>query len=448
VTLRWRLALVHLALAIIVTGGVSLRLGGGLGEVVADPLLVLLVLVGSGISTAVVLCSGRSALGEMGDALRREREDPADHFAISLPDFTELERPLTDLVAKYRDQVSRLNSEKSRLEVIIESITEGILVTGRDGRIALANTALERLFNLDISTVGRPTAEVIRQASIQEAISTSLAQGTGRALEVEVAGSLRHLDMHVAPIRQGEECVGVVSVFYDITRLRQLERMRRDFVANVSHELRTPLTAIKGYAETLADGALDDREMAGRFVAIISSHADRLNRLLDDLLDLSRLESDQLQVDKAPCNLRNLVEICSTSVAAASAQKNIVIRSDVGADIEVSCDPKLIEQALVNLLDNAIKYTPEGGDVRVFTRVDSSRLWLDIADTGMGIPSEDLGRVFERFYRVDKGRSRAMGGTGLGLAIVRHVVEAHGERVLVQSTLGEGTTFSLSFTCV
>jgi two-component system, OmpR family, phosphate regulon sensor histidine kinase PhoR len=138
----------------------------------------------------------------------------------------------------------------------------------------------------------------------------------------------------------------------------------------------------------------------------------------------------------------------SASVAAASEKKNIAISSEVAADIEVSCDPKLIEQALINLLDNAIKYTAEGGEVRVFTRIESSRLWLDVVDTGIGMPSEDLGRVFERFYRVDKGRSRAMGGTGLGLAIVRHVVEAHGERVVVQSQLGEGTTFSLSFSCV
>jgi two-component system phosphate regulon sensor histidine kinase PhoR len=381
-------------------------------------------------------------LGEVGEKLRSVSIEPADDFVVSLPDLIEIERPLVDVITKYRDRITLLCTEKTRLEVTIESIAEGILVVGRDGRVVMANTALGRLFALNMPLEGRPTAEVVRQASIQDAICYSLEHGTSRSLEVEMMGSIaRHLDMHVEPIRRGNECVGVVSVFYDITRLRQLERLRRDFVANVSHELRTPLTAIKGYAETLTDGALEDREAAGRFIAIISSHADRLNRLLDDLLDLSRLESDQLQVDKTPCNLRSLVEVGSASVAAASEKKNIAISSEVAADIEVSCDPKLIEQALINLLDNAIKYTAEGGEVRVFTRIESSRLWLDVVDTGIGIPSEDLGRVFERFYRVDKGRSRAMGGTGLGLAIVRHVVEAHGERVLGAEPIGRGHDF-------
>jgi two-component system, OmpR family, phosphate regulon sensor histidine kinase PhoR len=441
-----RLVLFQSAVVLLVAVGVSLCAGSDFTTMWTDPLLWLLLFFCMAASSAALFYSVGAVQRGVGEKLRAAAE-AAGPFVLSLPEYADLEQALSDVMTRNRERENHLQTEKSRLEVIIESITEGILVTGRDGRVVLANGALGNLFGLQIPVQGRPTAEVVRNAAIQDAISYSLEKTAGRTLEVEMAGSLvRHLDVHVAPIRRGNECVGVVTVFYDNTRLRQLERMRRDFVANVSHELRTPLTAIKGYAETLADGALEDREAAARFIAIISSHADRLNRLLDDLLDLSRLESDQVKVEKVACNLRGLVEVCKASVVGAAAQKNISVINEIAVDVEVSCDPKFIEQALINLLDNAIKYTPDGGEVRVSTRSDALRLWLDVADTGIGIPSADIGRIFERFYRVDKGRSRAMGGTGLGLAIVRHVVEAHGEKVQVHSKLAEGTTFSLSFT--
>ena len=357
----------------------------------------------------------------------------------------ELARALEDLAERIQRRVHQLESENNRLEVILESITEAILVVDRDGRVVLANKALANLFGLNPPLEGLLTAEVVRYAAIQDALAGCLAEGRSREMEVELTGAPeRHLDMQVAPVFEGNECIGAVAVLYDITRLRQLERMRRDFVANVSHELCTPLTAIKGYAEILSDGALDDRETARRFTGIIENHADRLTHLLGDLLDLSRLESDQLEAEMAPCELRPLVDTSVGSVSQAAAQKQIAINSDIPPAIKVICDPKLIEQALINLLDNAVKYTPVGGKVRVGTRPveGADHLTIYVEDTGIGIPSEDLGRIFERFYRVDKGRSRALGGTGLGLAIVRHIAEAHGEQVSVQSKLGAGTTFS------
>ncbi|MDE2704243.1 MAG: ATP-binding protein, partial [Gemmatimonadota bacterium] len=311
--------------------------------------------------------------------------------------------------------------------------------------VVLANKALANLFDLESPLEGLLTAEVVRYSAIQDALAGCLAEGRRREMEVELTGAPeRHLDMQVAPVFEGNECIGAVAVLYDITRLRELERIRRDFVANVSHELRTPLTAIKGYAEILSDSALDDRETARRFTGIIENHADRLTRLLGDLLDLSRLESDQLEVELIPCELKLLVDTSVGSVSQAAAQKQIVIHCDVPPSVQVICDPKLIEQALINLLDNAVKYTPAGGKVRVGTRPveDTDRLAIYVEDTGVGIPSEDLGRIFERFYRVDKGRSRDLGGTGLGLSIVRHIAEVHGEQVSVQSKLGAGTTFS------
>ncbi len=387
----------------------------------------------------------RRAARQQGVQLRQRAEAALGDPTWLAPFHSELARAFADFAERIQQRVHQLASEKSRLEVILESITEAILVVDRDGRVVLANQALINLFDLEPPLEGLLTAEVVRYAAIQDALTGCLAEGHRRAMEVELTGAPEcHLDMQVAPILEGNECIGAVAVLYDITRLRQLERMRRDFVANVSHELCTPLTAIKGYAEILSDGALDDRATARRFTGIIENHADRLTHLLGDLLNLSRLESDQLEVELAPCALKPLVDTSVGSVSQAAAQKQIAIHCDIPPSVQVVCDAKLIERALINLLDNAVKYTPAGGKVRIGTRPveGADRRTIYVEDTGIGIPSEDLGRIFERFYRVDKGRSRTLGGTGLGLSIVRHIAEAHGAQVSVQSKLGAGTTFS------
>jgi two-component system phosphate regulon sensor histidine kinase PhoR len=266
-----------------------------------------------------------------------------------------------------------------------------------------------------------------------------------------------------------DRLVGSVTVLYDITNLRRLERTRADFVANVSHELRTPLTAIRGSAETLADGALEDRDAAGRFVAVINSHAKRLTNLLDDLLDLSRLESDELQIDVHNHALASLIEAAQEAVEETRQGKRIEIQVQLeDPSTSVRCDRQLIEQTLINLMDNAIKYTPEDGRIAIRTYraerehvagellkhdlalgVDAAQnsadaLFIEVTDSGIGIPPDVLDRVFERFYRVDKGRSREMGGTGLGLAIVRHALSLHGEHVFVDSSPGSGSTFGFT----
>ena len=242
-------------------------------------------------------------------------------------------------------------------------------------------------------------------------------------------------------------------------------------MANVSHELRTPLTTIKGCAATLADGALEDPEAAQRFVDSINSHAERLHLLVDDLLDLSQLESGTLDVEPVPFNLRRVAAAALDTVKVLSAEKSIDVVNDVAPSLKLSGDPRLIQQALINLLDNAIKYTSAGGRVTVsavsaedrptsgpgvptaspaptagaaLSEESGPRLAVEVSDNGPGIPSDDLPRIFERFYRVEKARSRALGGTGLGLSIVRHILEAHGERVYVRSELGRGTTFGFT----
>ena len=381
----------------------------------SNALLAALVWWGANVALALVLAAlwtgvqiwlwGRAARRQ-GERLRQLDEAALGNSAWVEVFHPELARALEDFAGRIQQHVDQLESEKSRLEVILESITEAILVIDRNGRVVLANKALANLFGLDSPVEGLLTAEVVRYAAIQDALAGCLAEGRSREMEVELTGSPeRHLDMQVAPVLEGNECIGAVAVLYDITRLRQLERMRR-------------------------------------FTGIIENHADRLTHLLGDLLDLSRLESDQLEVELVPCQLKPLVDTSVGSVSQAAAQKQIDIHCDIPPSVKVICDPKLIEQALINLLDNAAKYTPAGGKVRIGTRPveGSDRLTIYVEDTGIGIPSEDLGRIFERFYRVDKGRSRALGGTGL--AIVRHIAEAHGEQVSVQSKLGAGTTFS------
>ncbi|MBT4496367.1 MAG: PAS domain S-box protein [Gemmatimonadetes bacterium] len=444
--LSWQLVLSYL-----LVGGVALLMGhlyagkDSLPVLLTRGLLVSLF-IGLGMSRLLLgpLHSLREKLRQLAGSGPEEEEWSQE---LGLPQLPDLEVVLDDFRERTRLRVEQLTMERSRLEGILESITEGIMVTGRDGRVVMANSALCQLFGIRESLQGRLPVEVVRNNQVEEAISRSLGEGKATSTEVTLRGSGEcFLDVHIAPVKREEECIGAVSVFYNITKLRQLERVRKDFVANVSHELRTPLTAIKGYAETLADGALDDRKAAERFVQIISSHADRLNRLLDDILDLSRLEAENTEVEFERCRMHKIADNCISSVVQTASRKEINIDLEVPEDLQVMCDAKLIEQAVLNLLDNAVKYTPDGGEVRLRAREEEDqggegRVVVEVSDTGIGIPSKDLERIFERFFRVDKGRSRAMGGTGLGLSIVRHIIQAHGEKVWVESDPSKGTTF-------
>ena len=366
--------------------------------------------------------------------------------AVAALELRELGRAMAQMHGQIQRRVGQIRTENARLAAILNSASEGILVTGLDGRTVLANDPLLAMFSVASWAQGCSLVEIVGNSRVQDAVRTTIDSGGPSAFEITVSGPPeRHLDVQVAPVLQDGSCQGTVTVFYDITRLRQLERVRSDFVANVSHELRTPLTAIKGCAETLADSALDDRAAASRFVDVIGNHADRLSNLLNDLLDLSRLESDKLVLDAEPIPLPELVGTATDAVGEIAADKGITIATAVDGSLESVGDRQLIEQALINLLDNAVKYTPADGEVRVTARpAQDSLILVEVADTGIGIPADSIDRVFERFYRVDAGRSREMGGTGLGLAIVRHIIEAHGQRVFVDSTLGRGSTFGFT----
>jgi two-component system phosphate regulon sensor histidine kinase PhoR len=330
-------------------------------------------------------------------------------------------------------------------------MVEGVLVVDERGRILMVNDALRKILSLSSEVVDKAPLEAVRNAELEEAIREAIREGKntafeltfplsgGKIIEVNVVGispSPEEID------KKAEKVKGAIAVFHDISRLKELEKIRQDFVANVSHELRTPLTTIKGYTETLLDGALKEA-VAPQFLQVIQKHADRLTKIVEDLLALSKIESKEfyLKVDRLP--LSELIDDVSDFVKEAAEKKKISIsRSIIPSSLEVMGDRSYLEQVFINLLDNAIKYTHEGGEISISAFENEQReIQVLIQDNGIGIPKEDLSRIFERFYRVDKGRSQELGGTGLGLSIVKHIVQAHGGRVWAESKPGEGSAF-------
>jgi two-component system phosphate regulon sensor histidine kinase PhoR len=343
-------------------------------------------------------------------------------------------------------QFAAVRDERDHLKAILSSMSEGVLVVGADGRARLVNPAFRRLFHLDLPEVaevtGRPVLEFIRQPGLARIVDDTLRLGESQGGQIEILSPERRtLLLASAALAGGER--GAVVVARDTTELNRVADKRRDFVANVSHELKTPLAAIRGYAETLRDGALDEPPTARRFTERILSQCRRLQALLDDLLTLSRLESVAQPPDK-----RELVDLLAVILRAAEILSTAARERRVQVEVEaeegvppIPGDPDGIERLVLNLLENAIKYNRPDGAVKLRLSRSDGHALLEVTDTGIGIPQDALPRLFERFYRVDKGRAREEGGTGLGLAIVKHVAQSHGGQVEVESRAGKGTTF-------
>ena len=359
---------------------------------------------------------------------------------------------LAETMNMMADQLEeRLNSvvqERNQREAVLSSMVEGVLAVDTEGRIISINKAAARFFQglEPCEAKGRSVEEVFRNVTLQKFISEVLAAKETCECELHLQNS-QVSDLQVRGTNllgvQGER-IGAVIVFNDVSRLRRLENLRSDFVANVSHELKTPITSIKGFVETLLNGAMNDQEEADRFLKIVSKHADRLNAIIDDLLTLSRLEQGSLEeLEVYPSSMegliRSAVEVCSRR----AAKKNIEIRMECPSKLSANVNQPLMEQALINLIGNAVKYSANDQAVTVRARAEADEVVLSVTDQGYGIEPEHLDRLFERFYRVDKGRSRQEGGTGLGLAIVKHIAQVHGGRVEVQSTFGQGSVFSI-----
>ncbi len=360
---------------------------------------------------------------------------------LSLGQIGDLGRSLDSLAERLSTGDKKKRSRKDRLRTILDAMAEAVMVTDSRGYITLTNEVLSDLVGFDAE--GKTATEAIRHPDFHRAIEEAQ-EGFSSVLEIEidgVGGRPRHvLRASVSPLRSRQ---GVVTVFHDVTAERAADQVRRDFVANAGHELRTPLTAIRGFAETLREGAIHDPKSAQGFLEVIVRHARRLQSLVDDLADLSRFEGEELELELTPLCAGALVDQVVRGLAAQSKAKGLtVVCSGLDDAPRVMSEERALEQVLVNLVDNAIKYTPEGGEVRVDVAAKERDVLIEIANSGPGISAKHLPRVFERFYRVDAGRSRELGGTGLGLSIVKHLVAKMGGGITVDSE-GGWTRFRL-----
>jgi len=352
---------------------------------------------------------------------------------------------LDTMARQLRDLVERLTVESRQREAILASMVEGVLAVDHELRVTFCNEAFARAVGASLPIPeGLPVLELVRDPALLELLSRTLVTGASVKDRLQIPVAEGHsYEVQTTPL-SAPSGRGALALLHDITDLDRLERVRKDFVANVSHELRTPLTAIRASVETLLDGALEDTENRRRFLDIIRAHAIRLSNITSDLLALSEIEARKTAGEPERVPLRAALDAALRTVEAEARLRGVRVLAENLQDVEVPGERLRLEQALVNLLDNAIKFNRPGGEVRVTTaRTTDAKVRISIADTGIGIPSAGLTRIFERFYRVDRARSREMGGTGLGLSIVKHVVERMSGTVSVESTLGKGSTFTV-----
>ena len=375
-----------------------------------------------------------------GDLSRRFRRYPSNEIG-------ELGRAFDRMTDTIQDKIEAVTMTRDRLAGILRGMAEGVLVTDREGRILLTNHALAEMLDLTEDPVGKMPSEIFRNADLVQAMRQTRLSGEQKTSEIRTIGqNPKYLELTVVRLPATETGAGCVAVLHDVTEHRRTEEIRRDFVANVSHELRTPLTAIRGSAETLLDGALESPDFARRFVEMIRRQAERLENLSQDLLELAKVETGGAGGKPEMVRLAELADSVLSTVSDLAEQQGVELFSKLD-DVNQTlwADRRQLEEAILNLMVNAIKYTDTGGRVTLAMRKASDQIRIQVIDTGMGIPGEHLPRIFERFYRVDKNRSREIGGTGLGLAIVKHLTQAQGGHVEVESEPGKGSTFSLVF---
>jgi len=358
-------------------------------------------------------------------------------------ELAELGGALDALAGSLATSLEELRTERDLQAHILEGMQEGVLVVDREGRVVLVNPALRGMLLLGAHAVGRPLLEVVRNDELQRILERARSERVSLG-EIELPGIKPRRLLVRATALEGDE-VGLLAVIVDVTDLRRLETLRRDFVANVSHELRTPVTAVLSATETLRAGAVSEPEAAARFLDIVERNAQRLQALIEDLLELSRLESKEFRLRRERVDLGAVAPVVLGMFRERAEKKGVRLEADVASPAPVlETDPRALELVLSNLVDNAVKYCPSGTSVCLSARGDGEQVRLSVADTGPGIAQRHLPRLFERFYRVDAGRSRDVGGTGLGLSIVKHLVEAMGGTVTVESAVGRGSTFSVT----
>ncbi|MFA4909820.1 MAG: ATP-binding protein [Desulfobacteria bacterium] len=407
---------------------------------------IIAVLISLGIGFMVARRMGKT-LTQMTQAARKMvRGDFSELIRTNSKDeIGDLARSFNAMSIELQNKIETLTKEIDEKQAILSGMIEGVIAIDRNQRIILFNSASEGMFDVSsCRALGRFHWEVIRHSRLNPLFQEVLETGVPKMEELILRyGGERILRVQAAaiPTKEGNPWA-VVAVFHDITQIRSLEKIRKEFVANVSHELRTPLTSIKGFVETLRNGAVNDPEKSLRFLEIIEKHTERLNRLITDLLNLSQIESGKIEMNLKPVNLVDVVSRVISNFKEIADRKGQKIKVNIPPVLpHVLADEERIETVMENLLDNAVKYTSNNGELTVSAFEKDDGVQVEVADTGIGIPTNSLPRIFERFYRVDKARSRELGGTGLGLSIVKHIIETHGGKVRAESEVGKGSRF-------
>ncbi|MBI4845621.1 MAG: PAS domain S-box protein [Candidatus Omnitrophica bacterium] len=381
----------------------------------------------------IIRASRKFSKGDFSSRIIQSSNDEIGELAVTL----------NQMAQDIEDKIKQVKARDQKLGAIFNSMIEGVIVIDKAGQIVSVNPSIEKIFGiLNKDAAGKSFLEAIRNSDIAQIVSAVLEKGKPLSNEIAFIYPVRRVfEVNATPIFDNNLISGCLAVVHDITEIRRLETIRRDFVANVSHELKTPLTSIKGFVETLLEGALDDKENNRNFLKIIQAHSERLNSLVEDLLSLSHLESKEITLNKKSFDLRLLLEEVISGVKSQLKKMNIEIRNDIPAGIGVAADKDRISQVFTNLIDNAVKFNKKNGFIRIYAQEVSGKIKVYVEDSGIGIPEKDVLRIFERFYRVDKARSRELGGTGLGLSIVKHIVELHSGSVGVESIEGFGSKF-------
>ena len=374
---------------------------------------------------------------------RNRMEVPLQMVSELAEELARLARSVGSMRESLLAGVEELRAERSLFAAMTGGLDEGLLLVDSDLRVIFANAAFAQIFTLDFDPVGRRLTDVIRNPLALSRIESCLKEhGDFRETVTGPAGSSRAFELHVTSLELPDQRRGSLVLFFDITRLEALEQVRQRFIADVSHELRTPVTSIRGAIETLMD-VLGEGDSRRPIVDIAQRQADRMTDLIADLTDLSRIETGAIELECSRIPLHGIVSDVMVAVSARHHDRDVDISVDVDRELQVYADPRRLEQILTNLVDNGVKYTPNGGAVTVSARQHGAVVSISVRDTGPGIPQDSLEKIFNRFYRVDQARSREMGGTGLGLAIVKHLVKLHRGLVHVVSSVGEGSTFTV-----
>jgi two-component system phosphate regulon sensor histidine kinase PhoR len=455
-SLRVRITLIFVAAltsAFAASGAYLLHLGITDSRTLATA-LVLGAAAGAALSYVAAGSIVRPIVDARNSVRQLARGGMPENLRVHEDEIGQLLEHFNTIASRLNETLEELRDEREKASAMLERMAEGIIVTDNDGRIVLFNRAAERIFNLPASrATGKTVTDVFLDYELSAMLMRALRQAVTQTGEVRIASTNsdhvareRILDVFVTRVEtERGHGFGAVMVLHDLTEIRRLENIRRDFVANVSHELRTPIASIRAMTETLLMGAKDDPEAAQEFLTTVSKEAERLSVLLDDLLEVARIESGKREMHKTELDASELVETVVGKLRPQAESHGIMLSTSVPHVKMFHANHDAMQQILVNLIDNAIKYTPERGRVSVeCEEAPEDTIKFIVRDTGVGIPRSDIPRIFERFYRVDKARSRELGGTGLGLSIVKHLVEAQGGDVKVESRMGQGSVFTVT----